>query len=80
MTRRRASMRPSWMRKFISYKDTVRDAHTPYSLEHGLPPTGGWGCGVDRLVMLLSGASRISDVLSFGTLRNVVSQSQVVKK
>lgn len=41
-------------------------------LESGLPPTGGWGCGVDRLVMLFSGAKRISDVLPFGNLRNVV--------
>lgn len=41
-------------------------------LESGLPPTGGWGCGVDRMVMLFSGAKRISDVLPFGNLRNVV--------
>ncbi|MCJ1245978.1 hypothetical protein MMC30_003182 [Trapelia coarctata] len=43
------------------------------ALEWGLPPTGGFGCGVERLCMLLSGVSRIGDVLSFGTLRNVVS-------
>ncbi|KAI0109077.1 hypothetical protein GGR51DRAFT_512640 [Nemania sp. FL0031] len=49
------------------------------ALEHGLPPTGGWGCGIDRLVMLLSGASRIGDTLPFGNLKNVVSLSQAAK-
>lgn len=43
------------------------------ALRTGLPPTGGWGCGVERLVMLFSGSRRISDCLSFGTLKNVVS-------
>lgn len=41
-------------------------------LESGLPPTAGWGCGVDRLVMMFTGAGRISEVQPFGNLRNVV--------
>ncbi|KAM6537454.1 mitochondrial lysine-tRNA synthetase [Fusarium falciforme] len=49
------------------------------ALDYGLPPTGGWGCGVERMVMLFSGANRISDCLSFGTLRNVVGLSAAEK-
>ena len=41
------------------------------ALEHGLPPTGGWGLGVDRLAMFLTDSNNIKEVLLFPAMKPI---------
>ncbi|CAK7897503.1 lysine--tRNA ligase, mitochondrial [[Candida] anglica] len=60
--------------EFHDNESLVPDWEYVKAMEYGLPPTGGWGCGIDRLAMLFSGSERIEDVLPFGSLKDVIKQ------
>ncbi|KAI5293993.1 lysyl-tRNA synthetase [Ascosphaera acerosa] len=48
------------------------------SLEYGLPPTGGWGLGIDRLVMFLTNNYSIKEVLTFPFMKEAKEEKKEV--
>jgi len=58
----------------------VLDEDFCVALEHGLPPTGGWGVGIDRLTMFLSNKWNIKEVLLFPAMKPTDELAEKVRK
>lgn len=58
----------------------VMDDSFVTALEHGLPPTGGFGLGIDRLTMFLTNKSNIKEVLLFPAMKPNEQDMAIISK
>ena len=58
----------------------VMDDSFVTALEHGLPPTGGFGLGIDRLTMFLTNKNNIKEVLLFPAMKPTEQDMALVSK
>jgi lysyl-tRNA synthetase class 2 len=65
----RKTLQKQSLRRDVDEEASPMDENFVQAIEIGMPPTGGLGLGIDRMVMLLTGERSIRDILLFPTMK-----------